>query len=342
MQAFLSALLSLNIQLSSFGGGTTLLGYICTQGSINSARICFTCHNFEYQGSAPASELASCGLDVSQLNRPDRMQDNSAHDRVNPVKGAVVFSNIVTTISPTYAQEVQTAEGGRGLHTTLNSYSKKFVGVLNGIDTNSWDPLTDDFLKVQYNADDLQGKMENKETLRKNLKLSSADSTQPLVGCITRLVAQKGVHLIRHSIYRTLELGGQFVLLGSSPVEHIQVSFLLSQGIYIHTFYLMISMRYGAVPIARKTGGLNDSVFDVDDDAIPLHFRNGFTFVTADEQGANSALERAFNHYRKSSESWQQLVQRNMKIDFSWDSSASQYIDLYEKSVARAKSSKRA
>ncbi|CAN0880321.1 Probable starch synthase 4, chloroplastic/amyloplastic [Linum grandiflorum] len=163
---------------------------------LNSARICFTCHNFEYQGTAAASELASCGLDVQHLNRPDRMQDNSALDRVNSVKGAAVFSNIVTTVSPTYAHE-----GGKGLQSTLNSHSRKFVGILNGIDVDAWNPSSDGFLSTQYNANDLE------------------------VGCITRLVPQKAVHLIRHAIYRTLELGGQFVLLGSIPVAQIQQEF---------------------------------------------------------------------------------------------------------------------
>ncbi|PPR85010.1 hypothetical protein GOBAR_AA35698 [Gossypium barbadense] len=338
---------------------------------LNSARICFTCHNFEYQGAAPASELASCGLDVQQLNRPDRMQDNSAYDRVNPIKGAIVFSNMVTTVSPTYAQEVRTAEGGKGLHSTLNFHSKKFMGILNGIDTDAWDPATDIFLKVQYTANDLQGKAENKAAMRRHLRLSSADDSQPLVGCITRLVPQKGVHLIRHAIYRTLEMGGQFVLLGSSPVPHIQREFegianqfqdhehirlilkydeSLSRYIYAASdmFIIpsifepcgltqMIAMRYGSVPIVRKTGGLNDSVFDVDDDTIPYQYRNGFTFTTPDEQGLNGALDRAFNLYNNDSETWQQLVRKDMNIDFSWHSSASQYEELYAKSVARAR-----
>lgn len=338
---------------------------------LNSARICFTCHNFEYQGLAPASELASCGLDVHQYNRPDRLQDNSAHDRVNPIKGAIVFSNIVTTVSPTYAQEVRTAEGGKGLHATLNFHSRKFIGIINGIDTDAWNPVTDVFLKVQYNANDLQGKAENKEALRRHLGLSSTDIRQPLVGCITRLVPQKGVHLIRHAIYRTLELGGQFVLLGSSPVPHIQREFegianyfqsndhirlilkydeSLSHSIYAASdmFIIpsifepcgltqMIAMRYGSIPIVRKTGGLNDSVFDVDDDTIPPQFRNGFTFVSPNEKGVNGAFERAFNHYRSNSESWEQLVKKVMDIDFSWDSSAAQYEELYEKSVARTR-----
>ncbi|KAL2475065.1 putative starch synthase 4 [Abeliophyllum distichum] len=343
---------------------------------LNSARICFTCHNFEYQGTAPATELASCGLDVYNLNRPDRMQDNSAHDRINPIKGAIVFSNIVTTVSPTYAQEVRNAEGGRGLHETLNSHSKKFVGILNGIDTDAWNPATDNFLKVQYNANDIEGKEENKEDLRRRLRLSSDDVRRPLVGCITRLVPQKGVHLIRHAIYRTLELGGQFILLGSSPVPHIQREFedianyfqsheharlilkydeSLSHLIYAATDMLiipsifepcgltqMIAMRYGSIPIARKTGGLNDSVFDVDDDTIPIQYRNGFTFLTADEQGFNNALERAFNVYKNNIDGWKQLVQKDMGIDFSWDSSASLYEELYAKAAARARAANRA
>ncbi|XP_052736205.1 probable starch synthase 4, chloroplastic/amyloplastic [Vigna angularis] len=109
------------------------------------------------------------------------MQDNSARDRVNSVKGGIVFSNIVTTVSPTYAQEVRTAEGGHGLHSTLSSHSRKFIGILNGIDTDAWNPATDEFLPVQYNATDLHGKVENKQALRRKLGLSSADIRRPLV-----------------------------------------------------------------------------------------------------------------------------------------------------------------
>ncbi|XP_066364270.1 probable starch synthase 4, chloroplastic/amyloplastic isoform X2 [Miscanthus floridulus] len=335
----------------------------------NSARICFTCHNFEYQGVAPAQDLAYCGLDVDHLDRPDRMRDNS-HGRINVVKGAIVYSNIVTTVSPTYAQEVR-SEGGRGLQDTLKVHSKKFVGILNGIDTDTWNPSTDRFLKVQYSANDLYGKSANKAALRKQLKLSSTHASQPLVGCITRLVPQKGVHLIRHAIYKTADLGGQFVLLGSSPVQHIQREFegiadqfqnnnnvrlllkyddALSHMIFAASDMFivpsmfepcgltqMIAMRYGSVPIVRRTGGLNDSVFDFDDETIPMELRNGFTFLKADEQGFDSALERAFNYYHRKPEVWKQLAQKDMKIDFSWDTSASQYEEIYQRAAARAR-----
>ncbi|PIN23433.1 Actin filament-coating protein tropomyosin [Handroanthus impetiginosus] len=262
--------------------------------------------------------------------------------------------------------------GGRGLHSTLKSHSKKFAGILNGIDTDAWNPATDPFLKVKYSSNDIEGKAKNKETLRRHLGLSSANVRQPLVACITRLVPQKGVHLIRHAIYRTLELGGQFVLLGSSPVPKIQREFedianhfkthdharlvlkydeSLSHLIYAASDMLiipslfepcgltqMIAMRYGSIPIARKTGGLNDSVFDVDDDTIPVLYRNGFTFSAADERAFSNALGRAFYHYNNDGDGWKQLVQKDMKIDFSWDSSASLYEELYAKSVASARS----
>ncbi|GJN15043.1 hypothetical protein PR202_gb01929 [Eleusine coracana subsp. coracana] len=291
----------------------------------NSARICFTCHNFEYQGTAPPQDLAYCGLDVERLDRPDRMQDNS-HGRINVVKGAVVYSNIVTTVSPTYAQEVRSE-----------------------------------------------------------------------IGCITRLVPQKGVHLIRHAIYKTAELGGQLffwvqvqylifkcvfliqicfsplrsclpkimnILLFQREFEGIADHFKNNNNIQLilkyddalsHMIFAasdmfivpsmfepcgltqMIAMRYGSVPIVRKTGGLNDSVFDFDDETIPMELRNGFTFVNADEQSFNVALERAVNYYNRKPEMWKQLVQKDMRIGFSWDSSASQYEEIYQRAVARAR-----
>ncbi|KAK4271809.1 hypothetical protein QN277_020444 [Acacia crassicarpa] len=338
---------------------------------LNSARICFTCHNYEYQGTAPASELSSCGLDPHRLNKPDRLQDNKAHDRVNLVKGGIVFSNIVTTVSPTYAQQLQTMEDGQGLDSTIRSQSHKFFGILNGIDTDTWNPNTDAHLKAKYNASDLQGKSKNKDELRKKLGLSSTHPRMPLVGCVTRLVPHKGVSLIRHAIYRTLEMGGQFVLLGSSPIPEIQKEFEnvarhfqyhdhvrliltydepLSHLIYAASdmFVIpsifepcgltpMIAMRYGAIPIARKTGGIKDSVFDVDDDKVPYELRNGFTFLKADEQGLDNALERAFKLYQGSHQSWDQLVQKDMNMDFSWKPSAEKFEELYCNAVGRAK-----
>ncbi|KAL0442554.1 UNVERIFIED_CONTAM: putative starch synthase 4, chloroplastic/amyloplastic [Sesamum latifolium] len=300
---------------------------------LDSARICFTCHNFEYQGAAPASDLASCGLDVYRQNKPDRMQDNSANDRVNSVKGAIVFSNIVTTVSPSYAQEVRTAEGGRGLQATLNSHSKKFVGILNGIDTDAWNPATDPLVKVQYNSNDIEGKAENKEALRSHLGMSSANVWQPLRE-FEDISSQFKTHEHARLILKYDESLAHLIYAASDM-------FIIPSIFEPCGLTQMIAMRYGSIPIARKTGGLNDSVFDVDDDNIPIQYRNGFTFLKADEQGLNSALERAIYHYKNDPEGWKQLVQKDMNIDFSWDSSASVYEDLYQKSVGRARATNR-
>ncbi|CAM6101353.1 unnamed protein product [Calypogeia fissa] len=337
---------------------------------LDSARLAFTCHNFEYQGTDSPGALASCGLNVQQLNRQDRMQDNYNHGRVNLLKGGLVFSNVITTVSPTYAQEVRAPEAGRGLHLTLAQHFRKFVGILNGIDDEAWNPATDPLLQFQYSADDLSGKSANKSALRSRLGLATADSERPLVAVITRLVPQKGVHLIRHAIYRTLESGGQFVLLGSSPVPSIQSEFEgiakqfehhpdirlvlkydegLSHSIYAASdlFIIpsifepcgltqMIAMRYGSIPVARKTGGLADSVFDLDDPSIPEDKKNGFTFSAADEAGLNYALDRALAYYKSDKLWWKNLVRKAMKIDFSWDFSADQYVDLYRQCIQRA------
>lgn len=161
------------------------------------------------------------------------------------------------------------------------------------------------------------------------------------------------------------------MLLGSSPVPHIQREFediakhfqshphirlvlkydeALSHSIYAASDMFivpsifepcgltqMIAMRYGSVPIVRRTGGLNDSVFDVDDDSVPFEYRNGYTFLAPKEEELNGAMERAFNCYLKRHEIWQELVRKDMRIDFSWDSSAAQYEELYENAVARAR-----
>lgn len=340
---------------------------------LDSARLAFTCHNFEYQGAESAGAITACGLSAKDLMRPDRMQDNSFHNKINLLKGGIVFSNIVTTVSPTYAQEVLRPEGGKGLHGTLGVHSKKFVGILNGIDEEVWDPATDTLIDYQYNADDVDGKYVNKQKLRERLGLGSQgeDARRPLVGCVTRLVPQKGVHLIRHSIYRTLERGGQYVLLGSSPVPQIQHEFegiarqfenhpqirlvlkydeALSHAIYAASdiFVIpsifepcgltqMISMRYGTIPVVRRTGGLADSVFDVDDERNPEEKKNGFVFEDANEGSLNWGLDRALDYFVQRPEWWQDLVRKAMLMDFSWGTSADQYVDLYKKVLSKVK-----
>ncbi|XP_024373446.1 uncharacterized protein [Physcomitrium patens] len=332
---------------------------------LDSARLAFTCHNFLYQGIENSEAIAACGLTVQDLMSPDQMQDNFFHNKINLLKGAIVFSNVVTTVSPTYAQEVLSPEGGKGLHGTLGAHSKKFFGILNGIDVEVWNPATDTLIDYQFTADNIDGKFVNKQKLRERLGLGNqgGDERRPLVGCVTRLAPQKGVHLIKHAIHRTLEKGGQFILLGSSNLPEVQHEFeviarqfenhpqirlvlkydeTLSHAIYsaADVFVIpsifepcgltqMISMRYGTIPVVRRTGGLADSVFDVDDERIPQEKKNGFVFDDANEGSFNSGLDRALNYYIQRPEWWQDLVRKAMLVDFSWDSSADRYVDLY-------------
>ncbi|CAI5500877.1 unnamed protein product, partial [Closterium sp. Naga37s-1] len=287
-----------------------------------SARLAFTCHNMEYQGTDAPPALAACGLDPARHNTADGMRDPNAGNRINALKGGIVYSDMVTTVSPTYAMEVRGPEYGRGLQGVLQQHAGKFRGVLNGIDNVAWDPTTDPLLHHHYSAQDAVqgGKAANKAHLRALLGLSDqgSDAHKPLVVCVTRLVPQKGVHLIRHAIFRARERGAQFVLLGSSPVPDIQRDF---EGIAVqmagsgdvrlvlkydenlsHLLFAaadlaiipsifepcgltqLIAMRYGAIPLVRRTGGLADSVFDVDDDSVPMDSRNGFCFTKADVQ----------------------------------------------------------
>eukprot|EP00898_Chlorokybus_atmophyticus_P003449 jgi/Chlat1/4104/Chrsp26S04135 len=336
----------------------------------DSSRLVLTCHNYEFQGTEQPNSLRLIGLDPFHYNRMDRLQDNYMHNKINLLKGGIVYSNAVTTVSPTYAVESRTPEGGRGLHNTLLQQGGKFYGILNGIDNDVWNPETDPLLTSHYNYENTANKQLCKRDLKKMLRLADdgVDGRRPLVCAVSRLVQQKGVHLIRHAIYRTLELGGQFVLLGSTHDPAIKKEFdqlardfehntharllikydeTLAHRIYAGAdiFVIpsifepcgltqLIAMRYGAIPVARKTGGLNDSVFDVDDQSLAPEDTNGFCFHQPNEHGLNSALDRAIQYYWERPEWWSQMVEQAMSMDFSWDRACEEYGDIYAAAVA--------
>src|SRR5262249_51288961 len=159
----------------------------------------------------------------------DKMQDNLDPLLINLLKGAIIYSNFVTTVSPNYAKEVKTPEGGRGLDTTIIEYQDKFVGILNGIDYSYWNPEIDRYLPAHYSAREMPANKKDRNTLDKKgyikrilrERLLLAEVHKPIIGCIARLVPQKGIELIKHALMYTLSRGGQFVLLGSSPIPSI-------------------------------------------------------------------------------------------------------------------------
>ena len=275
--------------------------------------------------------------------------------------------DIATTVSPTYADEVRS-------HHAVEPSRETFVGIRNGIDTEIWNPSADQFLPANYAAADvLEGKQLAAKELCDRLGLQHPDGA-PIVGVVSRLTAQKGIHLMKHACHRALERGASFVLLGSAPDPAHQHEFNtlademkrqypgrsgfmfrydepLSHLIYAGCDFLlvpsmfepcgltqMIAMRYGAVPVVRRTGGLRDTVFDVDNDsarcAAAGFSPNGFVFDGTENSDMDYALDRALDAYYDA-DRWKKLrlPERAMKCDWSWYEPAEAYADLYWRAV---------
>uniref|UniRef100_A0A7N0SWD3 starch synthase n=1 Tax=Kalanchoe fedtschenkoi TaxID=63787 RepID=A0A7N0SWD3_KALFE len=279
----------------------------------------------------------------------------------NLIAKAMQYSDRATTVSQTYAKEVS---GNPAIAPHLH----KFHGIINGIDPDIWDPSDDKFIPMSYTPDNVvEGKRAAKEALQRKLGLEVGEI--PLVGVITRLTHQKGIHLIKHAIWRTLESNGQVVLLGSAPDPRIQNEFVglanqlqsshsghahlclsydepLSHLIYAGADFILVpsifepcgltqltAMRYGSIPVVRRTGGLYDTVFDIDDDKERAHAQglepNGFSFGGADAAEVDHALNRAISSWRDNREWLNSLCKNVMEQDWSWNRPALEYIELY-------------
>jgi len=324
-------------------------------------RVCYSLHNVGYQGWTGPHVLHMNGLDAGRLMAPERLRDPGNPGAVNLMKGGIVFSNFVTTVSPRYAWEIQHTEQGMGLQDVLQVHDHKFGGVLNGIDYDTWSPQRDTHLPVRYGPETLPEKAKSKTALRARTGL--ADDCKPLVAVVSRLDRQKGVELIRHGIYYALEQGCQFVLLGSasspevnadfqrikdetdaSPDCHLELGYdedlahLIYAGadmILIPSVYepcgltQMIAMQYGCVPIARRVGGLADTVFDANYSDRPFEERNGYVFDDFTYAGLESALGRAIGLWQRYPEYFRRLRVNGMRQDHSWNGPAQHYLDIY-------------
>lgn len=348
-----------------------LLANMYRQIGLTKPRTVLTIHNMEYQGQCAPSDLGFIGLDPSYYHHSDRMQDSRYSHLVNLLKGGIVYADFVTTVSPNYAKEVLTPEGGRGLESVLNLYSSKFKGVLNGLDYSYWNPEIDRFLPAHFSGRECPSNKKDKNTFDKKgfikrllrEKLNLAEEHRPIVGCISRLVPQKGIEFIKHTIDHIIDKKGQFVLLGSSPIPSISHEFhelkqrymdseyvslnLQHQEELAHMIYAgsdmfivpslfepcgltqMIALKYGAVPITRQTGGLADTIFDIDHSTVPFESRNGYTFEKADIPSFDAVLTRAIDCWFNDPEKWRSLVFNGMNIDFSWNKPADRYLEIY-------------
>ena len=309
----------------------------------------FTIHNIQYQGKY-GTELIS---DV--LGLPPETAHIVEYDRcVNLMKGAIECADRVTTVSPTYAEEIKNPWYSHGLDRIICDRSFKLSGIVNGIDTDVYNPETDTHLWQNYTVDDLSGKQINKAELQKLCGLPERPDV-PVIGMVTRLVTHKGLDLVKFVFDSLISHDVQFVILGSGDWEFetyfhgqmqahpdkvaLKLGFIpdLAHKIYAGAdIFLMpsksepcglaqmIALRYGTIPVVRETGGLKDTVTDSGDNE-----GNGFTFKSYNAHDMARAVERAIEGYYNR-EGWPVLVKRAMSCDNSWGKSAGAYINLYK------------
>ncbi|MCP4650235.1 MAG: glycogen synthase GlgA [PVC group bacterium] len=311
----------------------------------------FTIHNLGYQGLFTEEEFPQTGLDESVFS----VDGLEFYGKTNLLKGGLLFSDKITTVSQTYAQEIQTKEFGCGLEGILQNRKTDLLGILNGINYEEWNPKTNKHLNTHYNDENLDGKYAIKAELQKNKNLP-IEKDVPLLGMITRLADQKGLDIFAEVIDRICQLPLQFILLGTGdPKYHeifaqvqkkykntsINLTFdaALAYKIYaasdmfvMPSYYepcglgQLISFSFGTIPLVRKTGGLADTVVDYN---LKTGDGNGFVFSGYKSKDLLQTIERALGVY-KDSAVWKNLVVKSMQEDFSWGQSAKKYFKLYE------------
>lgn len=326
-------------------------------------RVCYTIHNFNHHGVDGERVLRATGLGRQEYYlHGDRLGDGRLCRDINFMKGGIVYANFVTTVSCRHAWEARHTEQGRGLGHTLHVHQSKFGGVRNGVDYDVWNPEIDRFIPHRYGIDSVERKYRNKEALRDRVWLRKG--WKPLIAYVGRLDFQKGVHLVRHTLFYALANDAQFVLIGPSPDPAIAGEFwhlkrILNDNPDVHLelqfdsglahlayagadmivvpsncepcgLVQMIALRYGTVPIVRAIGGLSETVFDRDYADRPPEQRNGYVFHQPDPSGIESALRRAIGLWHLYPQEFRQLMLNGMRYDYSWNRSGQDYTNIYE------------
>ena len=311
-----------------------------------------TIHNLAFQGIFPGIFFDLTHLPYHFFN----MEGMEYWGQCNFLKAGIVCSDYISTVSPTYAKQIQTPEHGYGLDGVLRNRADHLTGILNGIDAQTWDPSNDPFIPAPYDAENLAGKRVCKKKLLRELGLMPDLIDRPLCAIIGRMTHQKGYDLIYSIAPKIFDSGGALVVLGTGNPDiealfrklNTQYSgqcaaifdfdealahrieagadiFLMPSRFEPCGLNQMYSLRYGTVPVVFATGGLEDSVIDVK--AAPEK-GTGFKFYNYSDKDFWEALEKAFKLFE--TEKWVDIQKRGMKQDFSWDSSARKYVNLYE------------
>jgi starch synthase len=317
----------------------------------------FTIHNMEYQG-----RFTSNTIDKAEIRKTLYYPGGPAEfqDTVSFMKIGIEFSDVITTVSKTYAAEILTPAFGAGLQDVLKTRQKDLYGIINGIDYSAWDPQTDSFLPYNFCPEDLTGKEQNKKYLLDHIKMQYEEDI-PLIGIVSRLVEQKGFDLFLNAVPDLLNLNARWVILGSGEDKYENL-FRQLHHIYPDKFFSHIgfntelshiieaasdlflmpsryepcglnqiySLKYGTVPVVRKTGGLADTVQDWDE-AITQDKETGtgFTFEPFTPSALISTLNRALKVYQDQNV-WRRIQLNGMKKDYSWKQSAREYLSLYK------------
>jgi len=313
----------------------------------------FTIHNLKYQGAHPDLTLSDIGL-------PKTASDILEKGVVNPMKSGILCSDIVSTVSKTYAKEIQTKAYGHGLHKYLRR--REIYGIVNGVDYDIWDPEKDEYIYRKYGPEEPDEKKENKSRLLEEVGLPQDEET-PLLGMVARVDPHKGFDLVAEAVPRILSRGeASFVMLGGAGEPEYQravkrmsrksdrIKIILRHDEKLaHKIYAgcdiflmpslfepcglgqLIALRYGAIPVVRKTGGLADTIIDYGSDRKR---GNGFVFEAPTGVALGRAIRRAISAYRDK-RLWKDLVQRAMTEDHSWERSAGEYLQLYHMALIR-------
>lgn len=320
----------------------------------NKTRIIYTIHNIEYGGNFSADNLKYLGLGNEYFN-PDKLE---FYGDISFSKAGILYSDIVTTVSKSYANEIQTKEFGFGYEglMKMKKDQNKLVGIVNGIDVEEFNPQKDECLYSNYGINNIENKKINKLKLQEELGLPTKDV--PMLAIISRVVQHKGFDILIEALKEILKNDVQFVMLGTGDEHYINRFMLLKEKfpdkISINNVFdnnlakkiysasdlfvmpslfepcglsQLISFRYGTIPIARKTGGLNDTVIGFLGDR---ENGNGFTFWNANEKDLEEVTMKALEIY-KDKETWNMLIKRVMNLDFSWRTSAEKYIEVYKR-----------
>lgn len=321
----------------------------------------FTLHNLGYQGIEPPYWIAESGLPWEMYYPTGPLE---FHGNVNLMKIGVEAADRLTTVSPRYAEEIRMSEEfSGGLQGALETRADRLTGILNGIDTEVWDPASDPHLPFHYSAERPVNKSRNRAALRKELGLKVPHEAVPLAGMVGRLASQKGLDLLLAVIEPFLDTGAQMAILGSGE-SRFETSLMEIQARYPGRLAVRIgfdeglahrieagsdlfvmpsryepcglnqlySLRYGTVPVVRAVGGLSDTVIDLDE--FPGQ-ANGFVFRLYEPVELFKTLHRALRAWRNR-KLWRELVRRGMHADFSWDRSAHAYLEVYEEALADA------